>query len=153
MTRNWRDYTVLLMAGRRRLKVLAHMSAALGVALGMALPAAAEEHSIGEDLYMRYCAACHGETGTGGGDMEHFFNIHMPNLRTMAARNDGAFPLLETIHIIDGRTGLRAHGGPMPLWGGVFMSETIDRHDFYGSAIEARGRVLSLALYLESIQD
>jgi hypothetical protein len=118
-----------------------------------ALAAAAEDHAIGEELYMRYCAACHGDEGRGGGDMEHFLNIHMPNLRTMAERNDGVFPMLETIHVIDGRTGLRAHGGPMPLWGGVFMTQEAERMGLYGSAIEARGRVLSLALYLESIQD
>ncbi len=102
---------------------------------------------------MRYCASCHGETGGGGGDMQQFLNIHMPNLRTMAERNDGVFPMLDTIHIIDGRTGVRAHGGPMPLWGDVFMSDASERMGFYGSAIEARGRVLALALYLESLQD
>lgn len=118
-----------------------------------ASPVVAQDHAIGEELYMRYCAACHGETGAGGGDMQHFFNIHMPNLRTMSARNDGEFPLLQTIHIIDGRSGLRAHGGPMPLWGAAFMSENVDRIGFYGSVLETRGRVLSLALYLESLQE
>ena len=121
--------------------------------LSLSLSASAQDHAIGENLYMRYCAACHGEGGGGEGDMQHFLNIHMPNLRTMAERNDGVFPMLEAIQIIDGRTGLRAHGGPMPLWGGVFMEQEMNHMGFYGSAIEARGRVLSLALYLESIQD
>mgnify|MGYP001477236874 CR=1 FL=1 len=118
-----------------------------------ASPLVADDHQIGEELYMRYCASCHGETGGGGGDMQHFLNIHMPNLRTMAERNDGEFPLLQTIHIIDGRTGLRAHGGPMPLWGAAFMDESVEHIGFYGSVLETRGRVLSLALYLESLQD
>lgn len=123
--------------------------------LGLSItgPAAAEEHELGEELYTRYCAACHGETGGGGGDMQNFLDIHMPNLRTMAERNDGVFPLLETIHIIDGRSGIRAHGGPMPLWGDVFMTENVEERGLYGSVLETRGRVLSLALYLESIQE
>lgn len=118
--------------------------------------AVAEEHEIGEELYKRYRAGCHGETGGGGGDMQNFLDIEMPNLRTMAQRNEaneGVFPLLETIHIIDGRSGLRAHGGPMPIWGAAFMDEDMEDYGFYGSVLETRGRVLSLALYLESIQE
>lgn len=123
------------------------------VALGAAAPALADDHQVGEMLYNRYCAACHGATGGGGGDMQNFLSIQMPNLRTMAARNDGEFPLLQTIHVIDGRTGVRAHGGPMPLWGNVFSAETEPMIGIYGSALETRGRVLALALYLESIQE
>jgi hypothetical protein len=116
-------------------------------------PAVADQHELGEALYMRYCAACHGASGGGEGDMQNFLNIHMPNLRSMSQRNDGVFPLLTTIQIIDGRSGVRAHGGPMPLWGNVFTGETEPVIGFYGSVLETRGRVLSLALYLESIQD
>lgn len=123
------------------------------VAFGAGAPALADQHEIGEMLYTHYCAACHGATGGGGGDMQNFLSIQMPNLRTMAARNDGEFPLLQTIHIIDGRTGVRAHGGPMPLWGNVFTAETQPVIGLYGSALETRGRVLSLALYLESLQE
>lgn len=127
--------------------------AAAAFGFSLALPAAATDHAIGEELYQRYCAVCHGEHGGGGGDLHQLLSIDMPDLRTMTERNDGVFPMLETIHIIDGRTGLRAHGGPMPLWGGVFMAEAAEGMGFYGSAIEARGRVLSLALYLESLQE
>ncbi len=124
---------------------------ALGMALGA--QAVADEHEIGEELYTRFCAACHGDDGAGTGDMQSFLNIQMPNLRTISARNDGEFPLLQVIHVIDGRTGVRAHGGPMPLWGGVFMNENLESMGIYGSALETRGRVLSLALYLETLQD
>lgn len=116
-------------------------------------PALAEEHEIAEGLYRQYCATCHGETGGGGGDMQNFLGIEMPNLRTMARRNDGVFPLLQTIHVIDGRTGLRAHGGPMPVWGAAFTTENLEKIGIYGSVLETRGRILSLALYLESIQE
>ena len=57
------------------------------------------------------------------------------------------------IHIIDGRSGLRAHGGSMPTYGDVFMAETVDEMERMGAVLETRGRVLSLALYLESLQE
>jgi hypothetical protein len=75
-----------------------------------------------------------------------------PNLTLLASQNDGVFPLLDVIHVIDGRTGVRAHGGPMPVFGRTFKSEPTEGPGEYGQAINARGRVLSVALYLESIQ-
>lgn len=60
--------------------------------------------------------------------------------------------MLDVIHIIDGRTGLRAHGGPMPVYGDVFSRNGGDDMDYSG-VLEARGKILSLAYYLESLQD
>lgn len=115
-----------------------------------ALPVRADD--IGQQLYTNYCATCHGATGHGNGVVAEFLTVPVPDLTTIAARNDGAFPMLAVIHIIDGRTGVRPHGDRMPVWGDAF-SETVDPGTTgYGSVIETRGRVMSLALYLESIQ-
>ena len=52
----------------------------------------------------------------------------------------------------DGRTGVRAHGGPMPVYGRIFSAEAAD-HGTYSAVMEARGRILSIAYYLESLQN
>ncbi len=114
--------------------------------------ASAQDMMIGAELYADYCAACHGATGKGDGDMANVMTIPSPNLTLLASQNDGVFPLLDVIHVIDGRTGVRAHGGPMPVFGRTFKSEPGEGPGEYGQAILARGRVLSVALYLESIQ-
>ena len=78
------------------------------------------------------------------------------DLTKLAANNPadkGVFPMLRILHIIDGRTGLRAHGGPMPTYGQIFMSQTEDEMETMGAVLETRGRILSLAMYLESIQE
>lgn len=116
----------------------------------------AQADELGETLYNTYCAACHGAAVPGSGPSEaplrELMNIEIPNLTHIAERNGGVFPMLDVIHIIDGRTGVRAHGGPMPVWGNVFRLELEPTMGAYGSAVETRGRTLSLALYLDSIQ-
>jgi len=132
------------------------LTAIFAVFFGVALsgPSVAGEHELGEELYTRYCASCHGDAGTGGGPVTEFLRLEIRNLTTIKARNDGVFPLLDIIHIIDGRTGVRGHGGAMPVWGAAFMQEEgVERLGFYGSVLETRGRILSLALYLETIQE
>lgn len=121
-------------------------------ALVFASVAHAQNKEIGEGLYADYCSVCHGDSGKGDGDMANVLTIPSPNLTLLSKANDGVFPMLKVIHIIDGRTGVRAHGGPMPLFGTMFSEQSVAGPDDYGSVLETRGRVLSLALYLESIQ-
>jgi mono/diheme cytochrome c family protein len=124
--------------------------AVLGVLL--AGSAYAQDADVGAQLFGDYCAVCHGDGGKGDGDMANLMTIPAPNLTLMSANNDGEFPMLKVIHAIDGRTGLRGHGTPMPVFGRVFVSSEPGPANPYGSVLEVRGRVLSLAMYLESIQ-
>jgi hypothetical protein len=57
------------------------------------------------------------------------------------------------VHIIDGRTDVQAHGTPMPTFGARYRREIGDLAGEYGAEQIVRGRVLDLALYLESIQE
>jgi mono/diheme cytochrome c family protein len=124
---------------------------AVSLVLASALSAttvSAQDADVGAGLYADYCAACHGAAGKGDGDMANVMTIPSPDLTTLASNNGGVFPMLQVIHIIDGRTGVRAHGGAMPIFGRSFAADG----DGYGGVLESRGRILSLAMYLESIQ-
>lgn len=113
---------------------------------------AAQADDAGKAEYMNSCAACHGEGGLGDGPLAELMTVPMPNLTTLAQENDGVFPMLDVIHVIDGRTGVRGHGYPMPVWGSRFKGEVVERMGDYGAEMVVRGRVLSIAYYLESIQ-
>lgn len=113
--------------------------------------AMAQDMDAGAATYGQYCATCHGANGTGDGPLTEMMTTSVPDLTTLSVRNDGEFPMLEVIHIIDGRTGLRAHGGPMPVYGALFESQMADAGP-YGGVLYTRGRILSLAYYLESLQ-
>lgn len=123
---------------------------AAGLALA-AVPAIAEE--AGQQEYMVACAICHGESGKGDGPFAPILSITTPNLTTLAKDNDGVFPFLDVLMVVDGRTGVRAHGdSAMPIWGERFKESAAEAGP-YGSELEARGRLLALVTYLETIQE
>jgi mono/diheme cytochrome c family protein len=113
---------------------------------------AAQADDAGKAEYIQACAACHGESGVGDGPLAELMTVPVPNLTTLAQANDGIFPMLDVIHVIDGRTGVRGHGYPMPVWGTRFKGEVVEKMGDYGAEMVVRGRVLSIAYYLESIQ-
>ena len=120
--------------------------------LALALPFAAPADEAGKIEYMNHCAACHGESAVGDGPLAELMAVPVPDLTQVSAQNDGVFPMLEMIQVVDGRTGIRGHGYPMPVWGARFKSEVEGDIGAYASEIVVRGRILSLAYYLESIQ-
>lgn len=110
------------------------------------------EFARGYNEYMAACAACHGETADGNGPIAEMFQSGVPNLTQIAARNDGVFPTLEVFQIVDGRTGVRAHGAPMPVFGGRYRTEIGTELGPFGAEAAVRARVLELVYYLQSIQ-
>jgi len=126
-------------------------AAAAAACLALA-PAIAQAEEAGQAEYMEACAACHGASGTGDGPLAELMTVEMPDLTTIAQRNDGVFPFLEMVQVVDGRTGVRGHGYPMPVWGSRFEDQVGEGAGDYGSEVVVRGRILSLVYFLESIQ-
>ena len=121
-------------------------------AMGIVATPAAFADDAGKTDYVQLCSSCHGADATGNGEVAELLTIDVPDLTLLAQGNDGEFPMLNVIHAIDGRTGLRPHGTMMPIWGMRFKDSTIDIAGEYGAEVLVRGRVLSIAYYLESIQ-
>lgn len=112
-----------------------------------------QEFNIGQEEYQKACAACHGGAADGNGELATMFKNPIPDLTGIAKRNDGVFPLLGVIQAIDGRAVIRGHGNPMPVFGNRYRAEADSRSTMFGSEAIARGRVLELALYIQSIQE
>ena len=124
--------------------------------VGLPISLSAQEHSYGKELFGQYCATCHGTDASGNGPLTEIMLEKPSDLTQLASSNQanpGEFPMLKVIHIIDGRTGLRGHGGSMPPYGEVFMAQELEDRELVGAVLETRGRILSLALYLESLQN
>ncbi|WP_343079525.1 c-type cytochrome [Ostreiculturibacter nitratireducens] len=117
-----------------------------------ALPVSAQDADVGAALYENTCAMCHGGMGKGAGELADLLTVAPPDLTQLSKNNGGEFPMGNVISVIDGRKGVRAHGAPMPVFGVVFRPGGAGPGLEYGNEVEARGRTLSLALYLESIQ-
>ncbi len=77
----------------------------------------------GEELFQRFCASCHGETGRGDGPVARGLAVAVPDL-TSIARRYGEFPAARVRETIDGRGIVDAHGArSMPVWGYEFWVE------------------------------
>ena len=108
-----------------------------------------DEYS-GEETFMRYCAACHGETGVGDGSVAKGLPITVPDLTRLEERKGDTFPEDVLRKIIDGREVVIVHGTRyMPVWGYEFWVEE-------GADDAAQERVAiivdNLIEYLRSIQ-
>lgn len=114
---------------------------------------AAVAQGAGEVEFMQACASCHGADGRGTGPLSEILTVPVPDVTTIAARNDGVFPMLDVIHTIDGRMETTGHGFPMPVWGDRYAAEVGASAGTFGAELVVRGRVLALATYLESIQE
>jgi mono/diheme cytochrome c family protein len=102
-------------------KLLAFMLLLAAPALSFAQ--AIDEYS-GQETFMRYCAACHGESGTGNGPVAPGLPITVPDLTQLEARKGKQFPEDVLRKIIDGREIVIVHGTRyMPVWGYEFWVE------------------------------
>lgn len=100
----------------------------------------------GSDLYLSYCAACHGRDGRGHGPTATALKSPIPDLTTIRRRNRGKFPIERIRATIAGEDRPPAHGSrEMPLWGTIFSQ--IENDMDYGSV-----RLENVVMYLESIQ-
>jgi mono/diheme cytochrome c family protein len=79
------------------------------------------EAALGEVIYMRYCAACHGRSMKGDGPVSPGLVKKPIDLTALSAKNGGGFPYDKVAAMIDGRQSTRVHGTPdMPVWGEIF---------------------------------
>jgi mono/diheme cytochrome c family protein len=101
--------------------IRATLAATATAALLLAPQAHAADDDLGARLYFNHCAACHGQYGEGDGPVAATLRVTMPNLRSLAMRNDGVFPADAVTAYVDGRETASAHGDrQMPIWGDVF---------------------------------
>ena len=128
------------------------LSTALALGTAAALLACGESTAppTGEELYLTYCASCHGRDGRGNGPVAEVLEREPTDLTRLAAR--GKFAEGNLIEVIDGRRVVPAHGTrQMPVWGAIFESELEEG----GAATHrtARLRTGVLVDHLRSIQE
>lgn len=74
--------------------------------------------AAGGILYQRYCAACHGADGSGGGPVAAYLRVKPPDLTSLGERYGWPLPRDGLARFIDGRFQPGAHGErEMPVWG------------------------------------
>ena len=135
----------------QRRSILVLLAPALGLALAaQPAPKVATPYTqptSGEQVYLAYCASCHGVKGLGDGPVAASLKNAVPNLATLAQRNQGKFPAAGVSQSVGGESMSRSHGtADMPVWGPVFR--TLDSRSEGATNI----RVYNLVKHIESLQ-
>ena len=115
---------------------------------GHRIPTIEESEPSGREIYMSYCARCHGEDGKGKPSAAG--ELAAADLTQLAKRNGGKFPADRLRAIGGGLEDIPAHHGPdpMPIWGDMFRTKKYN-YTAQERVNEGLGR---LTAYLESIQ-
>lgn len=110
--------------------------------------AATTSPSSGKEMFISYCASCHGKNGKGDGPAAAALKQPPADLTTLAKRNGGKYPSDHVASVLGGKANLMAHGDQeMPVWGPVFwrMSQ--------GQESMMQLRIANLNRYIESLQE
>ena len=84
----------------------------------------AAETDQGKQVYIQYCASCHGKDARGNGPVSPYLKIKAADLTLLKKRSKGIYPMSKVMSAIDGSRAVRAHGDrEMPVWGEIFRKE------------------------------
>jgi mono/diheme cytochrome c family protein len=101
----------------------------------------------GQEMFVMYCAVCHGKDGKGGGPAADALKVPPANLTTLAQKNGGKYPAAHVATVVRGDANLPAHGNKeMPVWGPIFWTMS------GGHESEVMQRVTNLTKFVESLQ-
>ncbi len=103
----------------------------------------------GKQMYVNYCAPCHGVEGTGNGPAAAALKRQPANLATLSRNNGGRFPSTHIVSVLQFGAANPAHGtAEMPLWGPMLGSMDTATNDADARAL----RIANLSRYLQSLQ-
>ena len=106
--------------------------------------------SSGQQMYVSYCAVCHGKGGKGDGPAAAALKAPPPDLTMLAKNNNGTFPAEHVEHVLQFGVDAPAHGAKdMPIWGPLLSS--LQGKTSGGDAL-VQLRVRNLTNYIQSLQ-
>ncbi|HUB35068.1 MAG TPA: cytochrome c [Bryobacteraceae bacterium] len=136
---------------RRAIFVLLVSLSAAGMLMAQKIklvPPARTSGANGKQMFMNYCASCHGEDAKGNGPAASALKTAPTDLTLLAAHHNGVFPAEHVSRYISGADVVPAHGTrDMPVWGDVFKTMQSS-----GDTAMVDIRVNVLTEYLKSVQ-
>jgi mono/diheme cytochrome c family protein len=74
--------------------------------------------AVGKEIFVKYCASCHGTDGAGCGPAAVATKTPPPDLTTLARRHEGKYPAGYVGALLKFGHSLASHGSEnMPVWG------------------------------------
>lgn len=111
-------------------------------------PAADTSPSSGQEMFINYCASCHGKDAKGNGPAAGALKQAPADLTALARQNGGKYPADRVTSVLRGQASLTAHGDQeMPVWGPVFWKMSQGREEL------VQMRIANLNKFVESLQE
>jgi mono/diheme cytochrome c family protein len=100
----------------------------------------------GQEMFVSYCAPCHGQDGKGGGPAASAMKQAPADLTRLAAANGGKYPDRKVAGILSAKT-VSAHGSSdMPVWGNLFKTLGTGQNSI------VQMRITNLTEYVRTLQ-
>ena len=110
--------------------------------------AAATSPASGKEMFMSYCASCHGRDAKGNGPAAAALKQAPADLTGLARQHRGMYPSDLVTSVLRGQKQLMAHGDQdMPVWGPLFWKMSQGHEEL------VQMRIANLNKYLESLQE
>ena len=104
----------------------------------------------GREMYVNYCASCHGADARGNGPAALALKLPPADLTILSQKNGGKFPAFHVAEVLRSGGTSPAHGSAeMPIWGDVLRS--LNSSNAEDQAV-VRLRISNLTNYLQSVQ-
>ncbi|MBI4696265.1 MAG: cytochrome c [Gammaproteobacteria bacterium] len=104
--------------------------------------------AAGRQLFLDYCASCHGTAAKGDGPVASSLKQPPRDLTQLTHRHGGTFPRPDVLLVVDGRDLVLAHGTrEMPIWGRELKRGTLS----YGEQ-KVEAKLNAIIDYLETLQ-
>jgi len=101
----------------------------------------------GKEMFVSYCASCHGKDAKGNGPAAASLKALPADLTTLAQRHGGKYPSDRVTAVLRGQANLMPHGDQeMPVWGPVFWRMSGGHEEL------VQQRIANLNRYIESLQ-
>lgn len=105
----------------------------------------------GAQMYLDYCAACHGRDAHGNGPAATALRVPATDLTALAKNNKGVYPDAHVSAVLEFGVPVSAHGSTeMPVWGSLFRSLNTGQGATKRAAVNQR--ISNLNKYLQSMQ-
>lgn len=101
----------------------------------------------GKQMYMSYCAPCHGVDAKGQGPVAHALKMQPSDLTILSKLNNGKFPDSHIVSVLGNGVSIPSHGtADMPVWGPILgkMNQNNPQDRLL--------RISNLCRYLQTIQ-
>ena len=143
-----------------RILILATLAAAVVVGVGYANQSTAKKTVVipvtkapannGKQMYVNYCAPCHGVDGKGNGPVASALKKQPTNLAALSRNHGGKFPSTHIVSVLEFGAANPSHGtAEMPVWGPMLESMDMAANEPNMRAL----RISNLNRYLQSLQE